>query len=80
MNRIANGGKDLFRQRLDAIIDLRHPLWRLTRDFGQAFPHRIELSHQAFGVTAPDWIQARQLVKIEHERDQAPTPCAATER
>ena len=29
-NRIASGGKDLFRERLDAIIDLRHPLWRLT--------------------------------------------------
>jgi transposase, IS5 family len=26
----SRGGKDLFRERLDAIIDLKHPLVRLT--------------------------------------------------
>ena len=38
----SSGGKDLFRERLDAIIDLKHPLVRLAglvpwSDFDEAF-------------------------------------------
>ncbi len=54
-------------------------LWHPTRYLCQAVPRRIELSHQAFGVTAPDWIQAR-VVPVRKLDRQEPAVLAQLKR
>jgi hypothetical protein len=43
---------------------------RLTRDLGHAIPRCVQLDQQSFGVTTPDWIQARIMLPRKLDREK----------